>query len=175
MKIKDVEKRFEKAADEMKLRSFSERWEIIKEDITVPAPKKKPSWKKWLPTVTAACLIFISASIIIPIALNNQLSGGLFVPEGGTSVPTTPNNNSSETQKGNEDEQTYFMPSEMGQLAYGENINGLYQHLSSSNFEIVDISGYFISSSVLYYITDETSEEQIIKGCQIIYLVFFDD
>ena len=41
MEIKDVEKRFEEAADNMELRSFSERWEVIKDEIKIPPQKKK--------------------------------------------------------------------------------------------------------------------------------------
>ena len=149
MEIKDVEKKFEEAADNMELRSFSERWEVIKEDITISPQKKKKSIKKWLPAVAAACVIAISGAIIIPIALNNQPSGELFAPNGGASVPTTPEDN-------------YV-------VAYGENIEGLYQRLAAANFEIVDVSDQLIVGSVLFYITDETSKEQVVKGCQIAY------
>lgn len=170
MEIKDVEKRFEEAADNMELRSFSERWEVIKNDIKIPPQKKKKPLKKWLPAVAAACVLAISSSIIIPIALNNQPSGELFTPNGGTSVPTTPDdNNPAETGNGDEDEIKYFMSSWLGVAAYGENIEGLYQRLSAANFEIVDVSSYSIAGSTLFYITDETSKEQVVKGCQIAY------
>lgn len=171
MEIKDVEKRFEEAADNMELRSFSERWEVIKNDIKIPPQKKKKTLKKWLPAVAAACVVAISASIIIPIALNNQPIGGLFAPNGGASVPTTPEDNYiPETGNGNEDEVTYYMWSSLGVTAYGENVEELYQRLSAANFEIVDVSDYFIAGSTLFYITDETSKEQVVKGCQILYM-----
>lgn len=170
MEIKDVEKKFEEAADNMELRSFSERWEVIKEDITISPQKKKKSIKKWLPAVAAACVIAISGAIIIPIALNNQPSGELFAPNGGASVPTTPEDNYvPETGNGNEDEVTYYMQSSLDVVAYGENIEGLYQRLAAANFEIVDVSDQLIVGSVLFYITDETSKEQVVKGCQIAY------
>lgn len=169
MEIKDVEKRFEEAADNMELRSFSERWEVIKNDIKSPPQKKKKPLKKWLPAVAAACVLAISSSIIIPIALNNQPSGELFTPNGGTSVPTPDDNNPAETGNGNEDEVTYYMWSSLGVAAYGENVEGLYQRLSAANFEIVDVSSYSIAGSTLFYITDETSKEQVVKGCQIAY------
>ncbi|MBO5481245.1 MAG: hypothetical protein J6A63_08675 [Clostridia bacterium] len=171
MEIKDVEKRFEEAADNMELRSFSERWEIIKDDIKIPPQKKKRPLRKWLPAVAAACVVAISGAIIIPIALNNQPSGELFAPNGGTSVPTTPEDNYvPEMGNGNEDEVTYYMWSSLGVAAYGENVEELYQRLSAANFEIVDVSDYFIAGSTLFYITDETSKEQVVKGCQILYM-----
>lgn len=86
MEIKDVEKRLEEAADTMELRPFSQRWEVIKDEIKVPRAKKGTSFRKWLPSVAAACAVILSGAIILPIALRNQPSGD-FAPNGGTVAP----------------------------------------------------------------------------------------
>lgn len=92
MEIKEVEKQLEEAANDMELRPFSERWNEIKDEIqesemqTQPEPqktnRKKIPVKKWLPSVAAACLVFVGASIILPLAFDQATKGGdLYLPE----------------------------------------------------------------------------------------------
>lgn len=134
MEIKDVEKKFEEAADNMELRSFSERWEVIKEDITIPPQKKKKSIKKWLPAVAAVCVVAISGAIIIPIALNNQPTGELSQPNSGSTE--------------NEDNPYFSNPVEYSYLSL--NVTEMQQRMSAIHMPVYDTSQYEILSSGVY-------------------------
>lgn len=93
MDIKDVEKKLEEAAENMELRPFSERWDVIQGEINATTKtsikRKKISVKKWLPAVAAACTVVVSAAVIIPIALKHQNNGTMHVQSGGTNTSGT--------------------------------------------------------------------------------------
>lgn len=148
MEIKDVEKKFEEAADNMELRSFSERWEVIKENITIPPQKKKKSIKKWLPAVAAACIVAISGAIIIPIALNNQSSGELFVPDG------TISNDGSSTDEDAKEEQVYF-EKDVSYVALPASIEEVKQRMDNIGLSMINLNGIAINVAGVHITAEE--------------------
>ena len=99
MENKDVEKQFEEAAESIELRSFSQRWDVIKKEIkeqpkTAPAQKQSFFVKRWRP-IAAACAVMLSVMIIVPSALNYKFRDTMYVSSGETGIPGT---NSPETE-----------------------------------------------------------------------------
>ena len=173
MKIKDVEKRLEEAAENMQLRSFADRWDAIKGEVMDEknsTKRKMRPVKKWLPAVMTACTVAISAAIIIPIALENQRDKSLYVPNGGENTLGVETSNGDMITSGDNTEQetsedNYYGSQTDDMKMDWVTFDELKQRMSALNITVaefenmtVDTCGVYASGenyqeSVGYYIT----------------------
>ncbi|MBR2646215.1 MAG: hypothetical protein IKD47_01465 [Clostridia bacterium] len=168
MEIKDVEKNFEEAAKEVELLPFSERWDVIKDEVALPTNVKKRSVKKWLPSVLAACAVFLSGAIALPIALHEAKDAPqneMFAPSVGESSKDHMNTSENEME-----EVKYYMAGDLSISQYTDAVDALYQRLADVGYEIVEVPQCSLISALLLYNTDEVTNAEVIKGCQITYM-----
>ncbi len=82
MDNKELERKLQESANDIKVRDFSEVWEEIKDKVT-PAKPERRRLPRWVPAVASVACVGIICGVTIPLALNNT------PPTGNTSSATT--------------------------------------------------------------------------------------
>ena len=129
MEDKEVEKRLKESAENIEVRDFSEVWQDIEHKVQ---PPKKRRYVRLFSGIAAALSVIICA-VFIPLFFNPA-------PE------------QSENDQPDDQEQVYFDDKLIISVVSAENF---LNHLSASSVNVVDISGYVVSSSYLYKAADQ--------------------
>lgn len=130
MNKKELEKKLQESADNIKLRNFDDVWAEIKDRLVDAPPEEEPkkkfafSFKKWVPVILSFCLI-LSVAIGLPIYLNN--------------LPDEPNGIIYY-----QDQLTYTIVQE----------NDFYSKLTGSDIESVPFNEYTCSDFTVYLSVD---------------------
>ena len=146
MDLKETEKILEQSAKDIKMRDFSEVWQIIKGEIEVEQKQRKKVWaKRYFPAILAACLVLVFA-IALPIYLHN--------------IPKAP-------------EEIYFQDSlisiEVNETTFFEELaKGKVNHVSFSNYQTNDCTLYKteqgeIKGGYVDLCDDVNSQTEVIK------------
>lgn len=131
MEEKEVEKRLKESAENIEVRDFSEVWQDIEHKVQ---PPKKRKYVRLFSGIAAALSIIIICAVFIPLFFN--------------SAPEQADNN----QTVEPPQQIYLERDLIISTIDGKEFSST---LSASSVNVVDISGYVISSSYLYKAADQ--------------------
>ena len=131
MEEKEVEKRLKESAENIEVRDFSEVWQDIEHKVQ---PPKKRRYVRLFSGIAAALSIIIICAVFIPLFFNP--------------APEQADN----SQPGEQPEQIYL---EDELFVTNVDSEEFLTQLFTSSVNVVDISGYVISSSYLYKAADQ--------------------